>query len=745
MRFASRGAHVRRGAFFTAVVLIAGFAVGVGSRSTARAANPADLLDVLRIGTGSSGLSSSATPAFIVPFLGVGPGQGTVGTPIPLPTAQSGSNAPLTMSGSASSEGSLELSGNGQYLTVAGYDATPGTAGVASSTTIPRVAGRIDGAGNIDTSTVLKLGSFSGNNARGAVTNDGNEFWVTGAGGNPRGIVYAPLGNGAAATAVTSNNTNARVPVIAGGQLYLSTNNNTPPGLYKVGTGLPTGSPSATAVTPLVTGSSSDPYAFVFTDANTLYVADPPGIKKYWFNGSAWVPQGSATAPGQLAGLTGKVENGAVQLYATDLNGTTIYAFTDSAASNSTISGSFSTLAHAPANTLYKGVAFAPAGQTLSNAPPTISLQDSALTRSIGDTYSPTQTTATVSDLFYTDPSQLTVTATSSNTAVVPSVSVSGTGGTRTITVTPADTVGISNIVVTVSTPDGRSASATLEYGVSAQAPDATSYWLSGGFSNASTAQDAGDGYFIVGDDEFNQPALYKAGVSGGPVKTWNFDTQMGVADSSQIDIEASARLGSTIYWFGSEGNNSDGSVKANRAIVFATTISGSGASTELAFAGFYRNLRNDLLAWDTANGNQFGFVAGAADGQIPKEVNGYNIEGAEFAAGASSTLYLGFRAPIVPTSNRTQALVVPVTNLIGLMSPNGTSGGPAAFGSPMQWNLTPSGYTNPLGDTPALGIREIPQERARPVHDRRRLLRGGSCSADRRRGVPLRLGRQSG
>jgi hypothetical protein len=166
-----------------AVLGVAALAVGIGSRSAARAANPADLLDVLRIGSGSSGLNSSATPAFAVPFLGVGSGQGTVGTPIPLPTAQSGSNAPLTMSGTASSEGSLELSANGQYLTVAGYDATPGTASVASSTTIPRVAGRIDGAGNIDTSTVLKLGSFSGNNVRGAITNDGSEFWVTGAGG----------------------------------------------------------------------------------------------------------------------------------------------------------------------------------------------------------------------------------------------------------------------------------------------------------------------------------------------------------------------------------------------------------------------------------------------------------------------------------------------------------------------------------------------------------------------------------
>ena len=116
--------------------------------------------------------------------------------------------------------------------------------------------------------------------------------------------------------------------------------------------------------TALVAATGSDPYSFVFTDANTLYVADPTGIKKYWFNGTAWTPEGSATAPGQLAGLTGRVEGPVVQLYATDLAGTKVYAFTDSAASNATILGSFTPILTAPANTVLRGVAFAPAGRS---------------------------------------------------------------------------------------------------------------------------------------------------------------------------------------------------------------------------------------------------------------------------------------------------------------------------------------------------------------------------------------------
>ncbi len=699
------------GVAIVAAVAAAGL-VGAASPTGIAGGSP-DLIDVVSL----AGTSSAAQAVSIVPVLSTSGGTGTVGAPIALPTAPSGSQNPLTMSGSASSEGSLNLSGNGQYLTVAGYGATPGTASVAStaSSSTKRVVGRIDGNGNIDTSTALNV--FTGNNARSAVTSDGTHVWITGAGSgdSPKtAVYYASLGGTSGTGIVTPSPTGARDLVIAGGNLYFSTTTTVTPGIYEVGSGLPT---SAATATPLVTGASLDPYGFALVQlgagpgVDTLYVADGTagGITKYALSGGSWVAKGTAGAGTKLFGLAAKVENGGVQLYATTANvvaGNTVVSFFDSSGAGATISsGSFTTVATAPGGTTYRGVSFAPSGQVLTSAPPAITLADSALSRAIGDSYDPTQTTATISDSVYSA-NQLTVAASSDNPSVVPSVAVSGAGATRTITVTSNNTVGLANITVTVSTPDGRTASAVLQYGVSAAAPDATSNLLYD-FANASTAIDAGGGYYLVGDDEFNQIALYQAGVSGPPVQTWNFDPQMGVADTSQIDIEASARLGNTIYWFGSEGNNSSGAVKPNRAILFATTISGTGAATSLGFAGYYANMRNDLIAWDQANGNQFGFSAGAANGQIPKEVNGFNIEGAEFAAGGSGTLYLGFRAPIVPTSNRTQALVVPVTNLAGLISSSGTVGS-ATFGTPFFWNLTPAGYVNPLGDTSALGIREI-------------------------------------
>ena len=71
-------------------------------------------LVVVRVGDGSAALSSAATATFLDEYT---PGGVLVQT-IPLPTALSGLNQPLTLSGSATSEGFLALSQNGLYLTM---------------------------------------------------------------------------------------------------------------------------------------------------------------------------------------------------------------------------------------------------------------------------------------------------------------------------------------------------------------------------------------------------------------------------------------------------------------------------------------------------------------------------------------------------------------------------------------------------------------------------------------------------
>ena len=108
---------------------------------------------VYRVGTGASALTSGATAAFIDEYSPTG----TLVSSTPMPTSVSGLNRRLTNSGTATSEGALNLSTDGRYLTVAGYDAAPGTASVASSSTTGASAvERVVAA--VDVDQVVKIG-----------------------------------------------------------------------------------------------------------------------------------------------------------------------------------------------------------------------------------------------------------------------------------------------------------------------------------------------------------------------------------------------------------------------------------------------------------------------------------------------------------------------------------------------------------------------------------------------------------
>ena len=127
-------------------------------------------VSVVRVGTGMGALASTATATFVDTYYAIA-GSMPVST-VALPTT----GGPLLLSGTSTSEGGLSRSGDGHYLQLAGY------AGVVGMTTTgaTRVVGRIDAAGNVDTSTRLAAAAFSGSNVRGAASFDGLNFWVTG-------------------------------------------------------------------------------------------------------------------------------------------------------------------------------------------------------------------------------------------------------------------------------------------------------------------------------------------------------------------------------------------------------------------------------------------------------------------------------------------------------------------------------------------------------------------------------------
>lgn len=291
----------------------------------------------------------------------------------------------------------------------------------------------------------------------------------------------------------------------------------------------------------------------------------------------------------------------------------------------------------------------------------------------------------------------LVVTATSSNTSVVSNsnLALTGTGATRNLKITPTG-VGFANIAVNVT--DGtNNTSYTINYAASAaSATPSTTRFLTG-TSDASTAIALDSNYMLVGDDENQVLRLYDRNNSGLPIAGFDFTTSLGLTDISggiprEVDIEASTRIGNRIYWTGSQSNNDNGDSRINRDRIFATDISGTGASTTLTYVGRYNFLREDIIAWDANNvhgkgANYYGLAASAASGVSSKVNNGYNIEGLEMAPD-NSTAYFAFRAPEVPPGTRSKALIVPVTNFTSLISTSGGTQGSATFGAPIELDL---------------------------------------------------------
>ncbi len=314
-------------------------------------------LVIVRLGDGSVALSSAATPVFLDEY---SPGGALVQT-ISMPTAVSGSNQPLTDSGSATSEGFLSLSANGQYLINVGYGAVPGTTGVVASSAV-RVIARTDMSGNVDTSTAL-TDAYTANNLRSATSDDGTQFWTAGtASGTAGGVRYVAGLGATTSTFLSTTPTNTRVVGIFGGQLYVSSASLTFQGVSTVGSGLPTTSGQTTAILPgFPTASGPSSYDYFFADASTLYVADDRasaagGIQKWTFNGTTWLLQYTLNPATNIGcrSVTGTLIGTTSVLFATT-GDNKIMRVVDAGAGSA-----FSLVATPGTNTVFRGLRFLP-------------------------------------------------------------------------------------------------------------------------------------------------------------------------------------------------------------------------------------------------------------------------------------------------------------------------------------------------------------------------------------------------
>jgi hypothetical protein len=283
-------------------------------------------------GSGSSGGygDNQAAPLTLFQFTRTG---GYVNSLV-LPQNASGANLPVSSEYGSSSESTLQLSGLGQYLAIAGYGINANTfnsspnsysaapnAALAQSgsltgqsyTPISRVVALIDANGNVNSSTAL-YNVFSGNNPRSVYTADGISIYISGQGtsGDDTGGVFYTTAGSNSATSITGDDATAGVSSqdtrdvrIYNNTLYVSVDSkdgstnrdyigtlgSTPPPtsvangangpamLTGYGNSGGTGRVTITSATANGINSANDvinlsPENFFFANASTLYVAD---------------------------------------------------------------------------------------------------------------------------------------------------------------------------------------------------------------------------------------------------------------------------------------------------------------------------------------------------------------------------------------------------------------------------------------------------------------------------------------
>lgn len=326
----------------------------------------------------------------------------------------------------------------------------------------------------------------------------------------------------------------------------------------------------------------------------------------------------------------------------------------------------------------------------------------------IGDPTNPT-VTFSVNDA-ETSASALTVTATSSNSAVVPNANLNvtaGSEGTRTITINP---ISVGYSLITLLASDGSmTGKVTFAYAASAMGRPGGVWHL--GASDGSTAITVDADFMFIGDDENQTIRLYRRHESGLPVSQSDMTSFLQLPDVEagqvrEVDIEASTRMGNRLFWMGSHSHANIGEARTNRTRIWATDLSGTGAASAVAYVGRYDNLKVDLINWDKSNAhgkgsNYFGLEASDAEGVQPKapDGSGLAIEGLAMMPGSTNGAYVAFRAPIVSATNRTHALIVPVLNFATLASSGGPPGS-TIFGAPIELDLYGRGIRSLEGNT---------------------------------------------
>lgn len=399
--------------FFSAIALI--------SANTSFAQFTGGNVTVLQVGDGVTTLANTGNPVILKEY------NSTTGAPTySMAVSSTGTNA-LLISGSATSEGALSLSTNGQYLVFGGYNApntnTVALAGSASSV-IPRGIAAVNNSGTYSLAAVSNT-FYSANNIRGAASDGAGNFW--GAGAN-QGTNY--FGNTNTPATIQNTVTNTRAIYLNGSNLLFSTGSGTA-GIYTTPNAFTSGGPVTPYLITAGTGTgSASPYAFYQNSGATImYVADDRaatgtvtaggGIQK-WVNTGTWtysytIPTGTVGARGVIADFSNAIP--------------IIYAITAEGSSNRLVAigdigagSTATTIATSGTNTIFRGIAFSPTAActapsvTVATSSNTICSGQSATLTASGATSYSWNTGANSSTIVVSPTISTTYTATGTNT-----------------------------------------------------------------------------------------------------------------------------------------------------------------------------------------------------------------------------------------------------------------------------------------------------------------------------------------
>ena len=205
------------------------------------------------------------------------------------------------------------------------------------------------------------------------------------------------------------------------------------------------------------------------------------------------------------------------------------------------------------------------------------------------------------------------------------------------------------------------------------------------GAADASTAVVLDGQFMLVGDDEGNAWRVFNR-EGGEALKEIDFGAYLGI-NGAELDLEASTRIGDTLFFIGSHGNNKSGVDQNNREWLASAKIVGTGASTTLTYTGKFNGLEAALVAWDQSDahglgGNHFGFAVASASG-TPESNSGFGVEGMTSSA-SDSALWIAFRAPVTGSVALNTALIVQLTNPLAVLD----GSAPPVFGPAIELEL---------------------------------------------------------